>query len=216
MLMTAMAIGLLIAQVAPAGSIITAVDRTRGTAGDRSPIGVFGPDTDPLPSNPLADGEIVFSDRDYPWINTPASMMGQEYVRTFNTDKHNRNLMVNYAVTISEPTQLWIAIDDRLPAEFTTDGGVQVFVSQQEIVDLIVHTWAAPGSFVDTGDDLIIDEGGGRPMSVYMSDELPAGTYDFGLDPTGKNFHLIGAVPEPMTMTLLGLGGLALVRRRRR
>jgi hypothetical protein len=143
-------------------------------------------------------------------------MIGQEYVRTFNTDKHNRNLMVNYAVTTSEAAVLWIAMDDRLPAEFTTDGGVQVFVSQQEVVDLVVHTWAAPGTFLDTGIDLIIDEGGGRPMSVYASPELPAGTYDFGLNPTGKNFHFIGAVPEPMTLSLLGLGGLALVRRKRK
>jgi hypothetical protein len=51
---------------------------------------------------------------------------------------------------------------------------------------------------------------------VYASPELPAGTYDFGLNPTGKNFHIIGAVPEPMTLSLLGLGGLALVRRKRK
>ena len=203
--------------------IITNVDRTRGTGGNRSPVGLFDQDTDPLPSGPLADGQIAFSDRDYGWMATPAGMMGQEYVRTFNTDKHNRNLMVNYAVTISEPTQLWIAMDDRLPEEFTTDGGVQVFVSQQEIVDMVVHTWAAPGSFVDTGMDLTLNEelnplepDRPRPFSVYMSAELPAGTYDFGLDPTGKNFHIIGAVPEPMTLTLLGLGGLALVRRKRK
>jgi hypothetical protein len=202
--------------------IITNVDRTRGTAGNRSPIGAFDQDTDPLPSNPLADGEIAFSDRDYPFMATPAAMVGYEYVRTFNTDKHNRNLMVNYAVTINEPTQLWIAMDDRLPAEFTTDGGVQVFTSQQEIVDLVVHTWAAPGTFLDTGMTLTINEelnpadpARPRPFSVYMSEELPAGTYDFGLNPTGKNFHFIGAIPEPMTLSLLGLGGLALVRRKR-
>jgi hypothetical protein len=202
--------------------IITNVDRTRGTAGNRSPIGAFDPDTDPLPSNPLADGQIAYSDRDYPFMATPAGMVGNEYVRTFNTDKHNRNLMVNYAVTISEPTQLWIAIDDRLPEGFTTDGGVQVFTSQQEIADLIVHTWAAPGTFVDSGMDISINEelnpeepDRPRPFSVLMSGELPAGTYDFKLSPLGNNFYIIGAVPEPMTLSLLGLGGLALVRRKR-
>ena len=210
----------LCASVASA-SIITNVDRTRGTSGNRSPIGVFTPNTDPLASNPLKDGEIVFSDRDYPYIATPASMVGYEYVRTFNTDKHNRCIMVNYAVTISEPAVLWISIDDRIPAEYKTDGGgdqpdEQVFVSQQEAVDLIVHSWAAPGTFVDTGLDLTIDEGGGRPMSVYMTGLLDAGTYDFGLNPTGKNFYAIGTVPEPATIALLGFGGLALIRRRKR
>jgi hypothetical protein len=49
-----------------------------------------------------------------------------------------------------------------------------------------------------------------------MSGELPAGTYDFKLSPLGNNFYIIGAVPEPMTLSLLGLGGLALVRRKRK
>ena len=205
--------------------IITNVDRTRGTAGNRSPIGVFTTDSDPLPSNPLADGQIVFSDRDYAFMSTPAGMVGNEYVRTFNTDKHSKAIMVNYAVTISEPAVLWLAMDDRIPGEYgTIDGGVQAVLSLGELADLITVNWNSPGLFQDTGMDLTINEelnpsnpDRPRPMSVYSTTmEMPAGTYDFKLDPTGKNFHIIGAVPEPMTLTLLGLGGLALVRRKRK
>lgn len=200
--------------------IITNVDRTRGTAGDRDPIGVFNSDTDPLPSNPLQDGEIVFSDRTYPFSNTPAGMVGQEYVRTFNTDKSSKAIMVNYAVTISEPAVLWVAMDDRIPDEYgTIDGGVQAVLSLQELVDLITVNWNSPGLFQDTGMNLFIHENDttDRAMSVFATTmEMPAGTYDFKLDPTGKNFHIIGAVPEPMTLALLGLGGLGLIRRRRR
>ena len=199
-------------------AIITNVDRTRGTAGDRPAIGVFDQDTDPLamPAGGLKDGNLVYSDREYTWVNTPAELVGMDYVPTFNTDKDDDNFIVNYAVTIGTPAVLGIAMDDRVPAEVTSSGGVQEFLSQQEAVDLIVHSWAAAGLFVDTGLDIFVGGDNDRPLSVYATlEELPAGTYNFGLHPTDKNFYVIGAVPEPATIALLGLGGLALLRKRR-
>jgi hypothetical protein len=197
--------------------VITSVDRTRGTAGTRDPIGAFDGNTDPLASpTRLMDGAPVVSDRTYSFSATPAELVGFEYIRTFNTDKDNKNIMVNYAVTISEPAFLAVAIDDRTPADYTTAGGVQVFESQQEAVDLIVHKWAAPGLFVDTGLNLTIFEDSERQMSVYATSvPMDAGTYDFGLNPTNQNFYIIGASPEPATLALLGLGGLVLRRRKR-
>jgi hypothetical protein len=201
--------------------IITSVDRSRGTAGDRSPIGVFDEDTDPLASNGVFEGGThaaaapVYSDRDYPFGVTPESMKGYEYVRTFNTDKDDDNHIMIYDVTIGEASILWMAVDDRW-ADVSSSGGVQEYLSQQEMVDL-----AAPGAaglFVDTGMDLIVNEGSNqRPMSVYATlADQPAGTYRFGAMPIDKNFYIVGAIPEPMTLSLLGLGGLALVRRKRK
>jgi hypothetical protein len=200
-------------------SIIGNVDRSRGTGGDRPPIGLFDGDTDPLPSTPggVQDGADVYSDRTYTFTMTPAGMVGQEYVRTFNTDKDKENIIMNYDVEITEAAKLWIAVDDRIPEEYDADGGVNEFLSQQEAVDLIVHRWAAPGLFADTGMDLFIAGDNDRQMSVYATqDELPAGIYNFGLHPTGKNFYIIGAVPEPATIALLGFGGLTLIRRKRK
>jgi len=210
-------VALCVSQVASA-ALITNVDRTRGTAGNRAPIGVFDKNTDPLPMpvGGLMDGNLIYSDRTYTFVNTPAQLIGAEYVSTFNTDKATTNIMVNYAVTIGQPAILAVAVDDRLPDGYKTDGSVVVFDSQQEAVDLIVHTWAAPGTFVDTGLNIYVGGDSDRPMSVYATmGELPAGTYNFGLHPTGQNFYIIGAVPEPATIALLGLGGLSLLRKRR-
>jgi hypothetical protein len=196
--------------------IITGVDRTRGqpTTGTttKNPIGTFDQNTDPLPVGRVKDGNIVFSDRTYPWNLTPVGMRGMEYVPTFNDDKASGEIMVNYAVTIGEPAVLWMAVDDRIPAEWAE------VLSQAEAVWLATHTWAPPGTFVDSGMNVYIAENAttNRAMSVFMTTTaLPAGTYDFGLMPSGKNFYVIGAVPEPATLCLLGLGALSLIRRKK-
>ncbi len=204
-----------LSNVASAAVIITDVVRTNGTTGNRSPIGQFFPNTDPLASaGGLADGLHVFSDRDYPWANTPIELVGAEYVRTFNTDKGGTgSTTVAYDVTTSQTAILAVTIDNRW---FGDDG-----IALQTKVDEIVAAFAAPGTFTDTGLDLYIREDmtfpydTDRPMSVFAA-LMPAGTYRFGPLPSNKNFYSIGAmIPEPATIALLGFGTLALIRKKR-
>jgi len=209
----------LFASVASA-SLITNVVRSNGQSGSRtdgSPInGAFTGDTAPVPmqAGGLMDGNFVFSDRNYPWSMTPADVKGAEYVLMFNTDKASSETDVTYAVTISRPCTVAVTCDDRIPAEWNGGGAI---TSQQAAVDAVVAAFAAPGTFQDTGINVFIHESAtvDRPMSVYAT-ILPAGTYVFGGQPSGKNFYTIGAIPEPATMLLLGLGGLALLGARKR
>jgi len=137
----------------------------------------------------LIDGNMPFSDRTYPFINTPTWLAGTEYVRTFNSDKDGGGSGVNYAVTLSEAATIFVTADDRL-------GG-----SIQDRIDAVAG-FAAAGTFTDTGYDLFIHESDtmDRPMSMFAA-PLAVGTYDFGPS-EGNNFYQIGvmldAPPPPV------------------
>jgi len=205
----------LFASVASA-SLISGVVRANGQSGNRTPIGVFDGATAPLATQPggLMDGNIVFSDRDYPWAKTPVELIGAEYVRLFNSDKATTETDVTYTVTISQACTVAVTVDDRIPAEWNGGGAI---LSPQDAVDAVVAAFAAKGTFQDTGLDVFIHENAttDRQMSVYAT-QLPAGTYVFGGQPSNKNYYTIGAVPEPATIALLGLGGLTLLGARKR
>jgi hypothetical protein len=189
-------------------AIITSVDRAGGASDDREPYGPYDGDDPVLASDPggLADGVLVFSDRTYPYTSTPIELVGAEYIRTFNNDKNSAST-VTYTVTTSTSSYYAIGIDDR-------------WSDQQARIDTITAGVVPAGTFLDTGLNVYIrekDDGSrDRPLSVFMA-ELPAGTHVFsGAGTDGNNFMVMGAViPEPATIALLGLGGLALIRKKR-
>jgi len=167
--------------------VITKVVRANGQAGtrtDASPITAFTGSTAPapMPIYGLMDDAIVFSDRPYPWAQTPAGLVGAEYVLTFNTDKNAGETDVTYTVTFSRAATVFVTCDDRI-------------TNQQAAVDLVVAAFAKPGQFKNTGLKLYIAENAttNRPMSVFAAD-LPAGTYVFGAQDSGNNFYTIGVM----------------------
>lgn len=169
-------------------AVITGVVRAKGQAGtrtDASPFTTYTETTTPIViAGGLQDGAIIFSDRPYPWAQTPAGLLGADYVLTFNNDKNAGETDVTYTVTLSRAATVFLTCDDRI-----TD--------QQAAIDKVVAAFAKPGQFQNTGLKLYIHENDttDRPMSVFSAD-LPAGTYVFGAQDSGYNFYTIGALPK--------------------
>jgi hypothetical protein len=191
--------------VSASAQVITSVVRSNGVSGDRAPIGAYDGSTAPLATEEggLKDGNMVYSDRTYPWFGIPAEYTGTEYVRTFNSDKNSGTVNVTYEVTTSQYAIVWVTVDDRIPAEWA------VVASQQEAADRVTAAIAPAGTFLDTGIDIYVHENAttDRSMSVFAA-ELPAGTYVFGSMDSGKNYYSIGAIaaeaPGPITTDVTG------------
>jgi len=164
------------------GPIIIGVVRANGESDNRAPIGQYGGGTPVLltQTGGLKDGNLCFSDRTYPWANTPAQLVGAEYVRTFNSDK--KSTTVTYTVTTSREATVMITVDDRI-------------FDKQGAANLATARFAPAGRFVDIGlnlymhEDALID----RPQSVFSA-RLPAGTYVFSGMPSEHNFYIIAAM----------------------
>jgi len=191
--------------VSASAQVITSVVRSNGVSGDRAPIGAYDGSTAPLATEEggLKDGNMVYSDRTYPWSGIPAEYTGTEYVRTFNSDKNSGTVNITYEVTTSQYAIVWVTVDDRIPAEWA------VVASQQEAADRVTAAIAPAGTFLDTGIDIYVHENAttDRSMSVFAA-ELPAGTYVFGSMDSGKNYYSIGAIaaeaPGPITTDVTG------------
>jgi len=165
--------------------IIQSVVRANGTSGNRDPIGAFDGETQCLPTQDggLKDGNLVYSDRTYPWNQTPAELVGAEYIRIFNTDKGAAG--ATYTVTLSRAATVAVAHDDRN-------------TPWQDQVDMITAAFAAPGTFQDTGIDIFIYESAStpaRPLSLFTAD-LEAGTYVFASEASGNTMYILGAIEK--------------------
>jgi len=190
-------------------SIITAIERRNpdGNSGDTEPI---------IAPTLLAEDALCFVDRTHEYNSVPAEALGAEYVIVANDDKDNANYELD--VTLSQPAVLALILDNRLG-----HGNVAGEEGMDPDLTAAGMTWVAAMGFQDTGLNIGIDESGDGDIDNWSSIfvvEVGPGTYTLlqQRDVTnagGRNMYGVGAIPEPASMLLLGLGGLALIRRRR-
>ncbi|MBN2217336.1 MAG: FecR domain-containing protein [Pirellulales bacterium] len=148
----------------PTHQMIASVDRRWAVSGNRTPIGPFDRHTDPLPSDTrgLRSGVPFYSDRVYTVGTVNKALIGADYVRTFNSDKFSSRHWYHIKLaTYRDEVFLMVLVDDRI--EKRKPG------KQQWVVDQIVSRFARPGDFVDTGYEIILEEGpdGLRSMSAF-------------------------------------------------
>ena len=138
---------------------------------------------------PLVDAALVFVDRTHEYEVVPLYMVGAEYVKTANDNKNHSAYELD--VTISQLARIYVIVDNRMG---TSDGGLGV------APDISGMPWLGTMGFVDTGDDIGIDESGDGDIDQYSSlfvNTFAAGTVTIHGNTQGHGGNMLGVAVLP-------------------
>lgn len=174
-------------------------------------VAIRGGDGVAIAPGPLVEGALAYVDRTHVLVNIPSYLKGHEYVLTDNDDRDNR--LYELDVTVSDAATLYLYVDWRC-GDGDNTAGPKIGMANPNVM-----LWVDVFGWTDTGDTLQIDEGNNgsidQTFEIY-SKAVDAGTTTlYAHDYPSINMYGVAAVPEPMTIALLGLGGLGLIRRKR-
>ncbi len=117
-----------------------------------------GSDPPEIAPNPLAEDELTFVDRSHEYNDIPESILGAQYVKLANDDKGISAYELD--LTFGMSATLYVFVDNRMGS---SGGGKDVDP------DISGMGWLNDMGFVDTGEDIGIDEGGDGDIDQYYS-----------------------------------------------
>ena len=169
-------------------------------------------------AGPLVEDAMSYVDRFHRYKDIPAALVGAEYIQAANDDKWTP--FYGLDVTLSRPATLYLFLDHRLGNGATTGMSGQYMYPDTEAAGMY---WVEDQGFRDTGWELAIDEWGDGSIDQYFcvfSTDVGPGTVTLyqQCDVTlagDRNMYVVAVLPEPMTLTLLGLGAALIIRSRR-
>jgi hypothetical protein len=174
-------------------------------------VGVFG------------NGAPVFVDRNHIYTNASATVLipsylaNGEYIMSGNDNRDNTNLTMD--VTVSQPVQAYLLIDNRLSDGNAADPPTFGSTSMQWVLDqgwTAVRTGNNRTNNINIPDEVGIDEGSDGTINNWYSlytKAFPAGTFQLKqADNTGRNMYGVvitgqpPATPQPPRLTIAQQG----------
>jgi hypothetical protein len=149
------------------------------------------PEAPQVGAAPLAEGSVVFVDRAHIFKEVPASVLGAEYVMLANDNKNQGTYEVD--ITLSKDATVYVFVDNRMGGAAGGKGVAPVITGM---------AWLTNLGFVDTGEDMGIDESADGSIDQYFSIfalDVKRGTVTLGGCASGHSGNMLGYAARPRT-----------------
>jgi hypothetical protein len=161
--------------------LITAIAHRNTAAG--------APETPQIAPNPLGEDALTYVDRTHQYNDVPAFLVGAQYVMLANDNKGQGNYELD--ITLSKNATIYVFVDNRMGGGAGTKGVNPIVTGMP---------WLTTLGFVDTGEDIGIDESGDGSINNYSSvfaADVKAGTVTLGGDTAGHGGNMYGVAALP-------------------
>jgi hypothetical protein len=142
------------------------------------------PETPLVGAAPLAEGSVTFLDRVHVYKEIPALVLGAEYIMLANDNKNQGTYQLD--VTLSKDATILVFVDNRMGG---AAGGKGV------APNITGMPWLTSLGFVDTGEDIGIDESADGSINQYFSIfalAVKRGTITLGGCTSGHGGNMLG------------------------